>query len=190
MKLSLSRYTLILIVFLVPPKQAAFASPANAEAGNTGHHFICNTGYTLQKCQADIAVLGKALAKYPLTELGEWTWILVRSEDWKSIVVPRGMSSGTPAFTYYEKHETFIEEALVTQVSGRSAELLKEWGMSREDLLDSALAHELGHALCDEWEEGKANQVARMLQENKPFTCEFRRAKSTRSELKTRSPRR
>ena len=135
--------------------------------------FVCNTGYTPEKCRAHIEVLRKALARYPVAELGEWTWILVRSEDWKSIVVPRGLNPDSPAFTYYEKRETFLEEALVGDVPApRRIVLLNEWRMTLPDLLNFAIAHELGHALCNEKDEAKANRVARMLQEQKPFACE------------------
>jgi hypothetical protein len=154
------------------PAQSLSAGDSNANT--VAQHFVCNTGYTQQKCNEDMAVLRKALAKYSLTRLGEWTWILVRSEDWKPVVVPRRMRSETPAFSYLEKRETFIEEALVTQVPVRSAELLLEWRMSRPDLLDFAIAHELGHALCNETDEAKTNRTARMLQEHQPFACEFK----------------
>jgi hypothetical protein len=52
----------------------------------------------------------------------------VRSEDWKSILVPRGLDPNSPAFTYYDQHETFIEEALVAEVPGRRGKLLIDWG--------------------------------------------------------------
>jgi hypothetical protein len=154
---------------------------ASAQTNTTVQHFVCNSGFTLQKCKIDMAVLRRALAKYPVTELGEWTWILVRSEDWKRIVVPRGLAADSPAFTYYEKHETFIEEALVTEVPLRRGELLIEWKMSMQELLDFAIAHELGHALCNEKDEAKANRVAQMLREQKPFACEFKLASKVRS---------
>ncbi len=76
--------------------------------------FVCNTGYTQKQCNEDVLVLRKALANYPLTQLGDWTWILVRSGDWKAVLLPRGLDPHSPAFTYYPKRETFIEEALVT----------------------------------------------------------------------------
>lgn len=157
---------------------AAPSAPPQTTA--SAQHFVCNTGYTPEKCRTDIVVLQKALANYPLAELGEWTWVLVRSEDWKAIVLPRGIGRECPAFTYYEKRETFIEEALVTQVPGRRGELMLTWRMNSHDLLKYAIAHELGHALCNEKDEQKANRVARMLQERKPFACEFELASKDR----------
>lgn len=134
--------------------------------------FICNTGYTLEKCLQDIAILRKTVAKYPVAQLGEWTWILVRSDDWKPIVIPRGLNPDSPAFTYYQKRETFIEEALMADVPGRAGELIARWHMSIDRLRDLAVAHELVHALCGEKDEAKTIQAAQMLREGKPLTCE------------------
>ena len=152
--------------------QNVAVAPAAPQTHTTAQHFVCNTGYTPEDCGKDTAVLRRALAKYPVTELGEWTWILVRSEDWKRILVRIRLDPDSPAFTYYEGRETFIEEVLVAEVPERHRKLLLEWGMSIPNLLDFAIAHELGHALCNEKDEFKANKVARMLQEQKPFTCE------------------
>jgi hypothetical protein len=48
-------------------------------------HFVCDKGYTLKQCDEELVVLKKALAKYPIPELGEWTWVLVRCgvEVWR-----------------------------------------------------------------------------------------------------------
>lgn len=135
--------------------------------------FVCNTGYTLEKCRADIAVLRRTLAQYSVAQFENWTWILVRSEDWKAIVTPRGLDPDSPAFTYYAKSETFIEEALVAKVPGREDELIARWHMSVDRLRDLAIGHELGHSLCGEKEEEKANQVAKLLREGKPVFCEL-----------------
>src|ERR1700693_2800450 len=136
------------------------------------HHFVCNVGYTLEKCRQDIAVLERPLAKYPVAELGNWTWVLVRSEDWKAIHVTRGLDPDSPAFTFYPKRETFIEEALVTEVPGRGRELLLKWNMDRMGLLDLAIRHELGHALCNDANERNADRVANLLEQRKTISCQ------------------
>jgi len=38
-----------------------------------------------------MAVRSKALANYRASDLGEWTWVLVRSEHWKLILLARGL---------------------------------------------------------------------------------------------------
>ena len=162
-----------------------FQSQTVAKAGPVGapaQHFVCNIGFSLRKCQADMLVLRKTLAKYPAAELGEWTWVLVRSADWKYVVTPRGIDPDSPAFTYLPKRETFIEEALVATVPQRAGELMVRWQMSIDELLELAVAHELAHVLCNEPSEAKANRVARMLQDGKPLSCEERLAAKTRTE--------
>ena len=126
-------------------------------------------------------VLRKALANYPVAQLGNWTWILVRSENWKSILLPRGLDPDSPAFTFYPKRETFIEEALVTQVPVRDGELLLKWSMDRMGLLDLAIRHELGHALCNDANERNADRVARLLEQRKPVSCEAKAERRSRT---------
>lgn len=140
-------------------------------------HFVCNVGYSLSKCQVDMAVLRKTLAKYPVAELGEWTWVLVRSADWKYIVMPREIDPDSPAFTYLPKRETFIEEALVAIVPQRAGELIVRWQMSTDDLRELAVAHELAHVLCNETSEAKANRAAKELQDGKPLSCKCERGR-------------
>jgi len=134
--------------------------------------FVCNTGYREKRCREEMLVLRKALAHYPVAQLGNWTWILVRSEDWKAILLLRGLDPESPAFTFYPKRETFIEEALVTQIPVRDRELLLRWSMSRGSLLDLAVRHEMGHALCNDASERNADRVARLLEEKKTISCE------------------
>jgi len=134
--------------------------------------FVCNTGYKQKECNEETVVLRKALANYPVAQLGNWTWILVRSEDWKAIKLLRGLDPNSPAFTFTPKRETFIEEALVTQVPVRARELLLKWDMNRRGLLDLAVRHELGHALCNDANERNADRVARLLEQKKEISCE------------------
>ena len=143
--------------------------------------FVCNTGYSQTNCNEQVLVLRKALANYPVAQLGSWTWILVRSEDWKAILRSRSLDPDSPAFTYYPKGETFFDEALVTQVPARSPELLLKWNMDREGLLDLAIRHELGHALCNEPDERNAERVAKLLEQRKPVSCEAKAAAKQKS---------
>jgi hypothetical protein len=134
--------------------------------------FVCNTGYRQKQCDEEMVVLRKALANYPVAQLGNWTWILVRSEDWKAIVLPRGLDPDSPAFTFCQKRETFLEEALVTHVPVRGRELVLKWNMGTRDLLDLAIRHELGHALCNDANERNADRVARLLEQRKTISCQ------------------
>ena len=155
----------MLVGLLMASTGSKCASPKEPATSGSPQHFICNTGYTLEKCHKDVAVLRKALEKYPVGQLGEWTWVLVRSSDWHAIQGPRGLDPNSPAFTYYAGRETFLEEALVAEVPWRCFDLKVSWGMSIEKLLDYAISHELGHALCNERNEAKADRAAKLIRE-------------------------
>jgi hypothetical protein len=116
-------------------------------------------------------VLRKALAKYPAAQPVAWTWVLLRSGDWKHLLQERGFDPNRPAFSFLPKRETFLDEALFVPVSTRGAELSALWHMTIEDLLDLAVRHELAHALCNEKDEAKANQVAQMLRDGISPSC-------------------
>jgi hypothetical protein len=82
------------------------------------------------------------------------------------------LDSNSPAFTYHPGKETFLEEALVAEVPRRCFDLKSAWGMSIEKLLDYAIAHELGHALCNERNEAKADRAAKLMREGNAPSCE------------------
>jgi hypothetical protein len=137
----------------------------------TQQKYVCSTGYTLKQCNEEMVVLKKALAKYPMPDLGEWTWVLVRSEYWKLILTTQTLNPGIPALTDTAARATFFDEALVAGASGRLSELMALWHMGRESLLDFAIRHELGHALCNDANEMDADRVARLLEQKKPISC-------------------
>jgi hypothetical protein len=118
-----------------------------------------------------MVVLRKALANYRASDLGDWTWVLVRSENWKLILLARGLDPAVPALTALDLRTTFFEEALVAGSSGRLSELMDIWHLGRQSLLDLAVRHELGHALCKDANERKAERVARLLEQRKPVSC-------------------
>jgi hypothetical protein len=73
------RRLLVVSLFLVAPRQ-----PASIAAPNL--HFHCNTGYNVRDCDVQLKQLGGVLVGMDLAPLGDWTWILVRSQDWKPIL--------------------------------------------------------------------------------------------------------
>ena len=144
---------------------------ASAQKQAPRQHFACNVGYTPRECRVIATVLRKAVARYPVDTLGEWTWILVRTEDWKQLLSERRFDSSHPVFSYLPKRETFLDGALVVRASVRGAELAVIWHMPIEDLLDLAIRHELAHALCNDPDETKANRGAIALKNGTPLSC-------------------
>lgn len=134
--------------------------------------FICNVGYELEECKVQLAMLQTVVEKYPTKALGEWTWVMVKSKDWEEIMVKFKLNPYSPAFTCLEKKVTFIEEAIVVSVPNRTYELVLKWHMGSKSLLDFAVAHEMGHAMCATAQEDKANRVAGLLQRSAPLSCQ------------------
>jgi hypothetical protein len=159
--------------FLLLAVSSLFPTPARTQTNTATQHFVCNTGYTLKQCQEAMDVLRRVLARYPAADLGEWTWILVRPEDWRFMLLKDGFNPDrSPAFTVLDKRETFFEGALVKKESFRGAQLRNLWRMPVEDLLDLAVRHEIAHALCNERNETKTRLAATALQQGKPLTCQ------------------
>ena len=154
---------------------ASVASPAVRTLGSDrsprAQQFVCAVGIPLEKCRQEMAVLRKVLTNYPSADLGQWNWVLVRSEYWKLLLIGRGFNSGVPALTALDAKTTFFEEALIAGPSGRVSELMDIWHADRDGLLDLAVRHELGHALCSEENERQADRVARLLKEKQPVAC-------------------
>ncbi len=122
--------------------------------------FVCNAGYTQPECDREMAVLKKVLEKYPVAKLGEWTWVIVQTDEWRPILQTRGLDPNTPALTYPAKRQTFLEQSLLLKTSVRGSALSERWQLSIEDLLDLAVRHELAHGLCNCFDEYKAVQIA------------------------------
>jgi hypothetical protein len=146
---------------------------ANAQPGPnpSGQHFICSRGFTFDQCRNQMAVLRRALDRYPVADLGKWSWVLVRTTDWKRILFDRGYDSTSPAFTSLPGKETFFDDALTTPESVRGIQLMEIWRMPVEELLDKAVRHELAHALCSEKDESKARAMEERLRSKAPLVC-------------------
>ena len=148
------------------------AVPASAQHPTPGPRFVCHTDYTPKECEAAVATLRRTLAFYSASVPADWTWVLVRTEDWKRLLLDRGFDPDNPAFTYFPKRETFLDGALLAKVSTRGVQLSLAWHMPIEELLDLALRHELVHALCNDRNETRANLGAVALKNGTALHCE------------------
>jgi len=132
---------------------------------------VCNTGYKISECRQQLSALRAALAPHPSQKLGPWTWVLVKSQDWKPIVQRMGGNAASPAFSVLEKRETFLEEALFVPVGSRQVELLRIWSIPVDKFLDIAITHELAHGICNDMNEARADAFGRLLREQKKAEC-------------------
>jgi hypothetical protein len=166
-------------VFSAYPLAAQTNGTASAQKQAPKQHFACNVGYTPRECQVAMTVLRKTLERYHVEALGEWTWVLVRTKDWKQLLLERRFNPNHPAFSYLPKRETFLDGALVVRSSIRGVELSAIWHMAIEDLFDLAIRHELAHALCNDPDETKAERAAIALKNGTPLSCRVTEQAST-----------
>jgi hypothetical protein len=158
------------------------ASPGTARAtALSGEEFHCHTGYPLEQCKKDIAQLKSVLTRYPIEALEHWTWILVRSEDWKPISRRLRLYPDSPAFTALEPRETFLEGALFLHDPERTSELMREWQRSIPALLELAVSHELGHAICEEPNEATADRFGEDLRKGQIPPCRVAKGARTKT---------
>jgi hypothetical protein len=171
----MSRRTLYL--FAVLSISIASFGPCQAqETGQRGsrQQFVCNTGFRADECHKAMTALRQVLARYNAEELGPWTWVIVRSDDWKDLMKARHFSSDAPAITYLTHRQTFFDAALFSKPSLRAMELDATWNMSMENLLDKAVRHEMAHALCGERSEVEAAKFENQLRDHVALACGVR----------------
>ena len=126
-RLSLSTAILTCAIQLAAPQTVSLTNPTREEAAQQApQHFVCNTGYSPQQCHTQMSVLSALLDKYGADRLGDWTWVLVKSDDWEALQRQHRMDPDSPAFTVLDRRETFFEEALVSTVTTRRVELIKQ----------------------------------------------------------------
>jgi hypothetical protein len=136
-----------------------------------GQQFVCVEPYAILECENQVVILQTALHRYGAENLGKWTWVLVHSEDWKPILERVHMDPNSPAFSILERHQTFFEDGLLVPKPGRRMELLQKWQTGFDEFLDLAVTHELGHALCNDPDERRADRFGKSLRQNQKPRC-------------------
>jgi hypothetical protein len=167
--------------------EAQSASHVNAlRARSTtpaGQEFFCVGPYSVPECETQTALLRAVLRKYDAERLGKWSWILIRSEDWKQIVFQLHVNSASPAFSHLENRQTFFDEALLVLQPKRELELIAKWNISFDRFLDFAVTHELGHAFCQESDEIKAERFGQRLRKSLATVCDTRKQHNLLAEV-------
>jgi hypothetical protein len=107
-------------------------------------HFVCNTGYSPAVCHVQVQQLAAHLLHYGEQLPRDWTWVLVRSQDWHVILLSLAIDPESPAFTVLEQRQTFLKEALLAPDAYSGAELLRTFKVPLDRILDVAITHELG----------------------------------------------
>ena len=133
--------------------------------------FFCTQDYDRQACLKDSIALRLALAPYPLDQVGAWSFVLASSGEWKNLVHGLGGDPTSPAFSIIEQGTTVVESSLFSATPSRKKELLLMFGVIGKALLDLAVTHEMGHAICHDQDERRADDYGRGLREKKPVAC-------------------
>jgi len=133
--------------------------------------FFCTQDYNRQACLNDSVALRASLSRYPLDRIGTWSYVLFPADNWKALVGSLGGNPVSPAFSIIEQRMTMIERSLFSAPASRSEELLQLFGFTGAALLDLAVTHELGHAICQDKDERHADEYGRGLRDRKPVGC-------------------
>ena len=134
-------------------------------------HFFCTNSYDSQACLKDSVALRYALASYPLKRLGTWSFLLVPVDDWRTLMRGLHLDPASPAFSNIDHHIIVLESSLITSSPIRDKNLLRTFGMIGNTLLDLVVTHELGHSICQDGDERRAEDHARELRRTKTVNC-------------------
>lgn len=131
----------------------------------------CQSSYQTTVCEKELEALRDALRQFPVDRLGSWNWVLIRSEEWRTLAGSLWLDPRSPAFTSLQDRATFLNEALISPDARYQAELIAAYRVPMHRLLHVAIAHELGHALCGVVDEGKAARLGERLSAGEAPEC-------------------
>ena len=144
--------------------------PANGSTPNSVQ-FLCSQKYDRTECVKDAAALRQAMAPYPVQLLEQWSFVLVPADDWKALVRSQGGDPVSPAFSMLEQRATLMDSSLFVGSATRNKELLERFGMIGAALVDLAITHEIGHGICQEKNERRADDYGKELRAGKTPDC-------------------
>jgi hypothetical protein len=133
--------------------------------------FFCTQDYNPVECGQDALELRRVLMTYPLERLGVWSFVLVPAYKWQGVIQSVGGPAHSPAFTILAQRTTVMESSLFSVTATRNDEFLHVFGVTGEALLEFAVNHELGHIVCHDQDERKADEYGRELRHTNTVDC-------------------
>ena len=107
------RVCLLSVVILYAACPLATAASRSAHVNSlVTQQFFCYAGLDHHECLQNIAKLQAELVRYSADLPRHWSWVIVGSEDWQSVVLKLHLDRRSPAFTDLKTRETFLEGAL------------------------------------------------------------------------------
>lgn len=150
---------------------------------NDAQTLYCDASYSVPECRRQMDVLSRALRPYPTALAPNWKWVLISAEDWKPLMTSFHLDIDSPAVTILDDDVTLLDESLIRPRPGRAAELINGFKIPMDQLLNVAISHELGHAMCHETNEVRADEIGRDLRKKiaarEPLTASCLRPVST-----------
>ena len=151
-------------------KMIAVRFPANGSTPNT-IQFLCSQKYDHADCVKDATALRQAMAPYPVQLLGAWSFVLVPADDWKPLVRGQGGDPVSPAFSMLDQRVTLLDASLFSGSATRNKELMQRFGLMGPQLVDLAVTHEMGHGICQEKDERRADGYGKDLRNGNIPDC-------------------
>jgi hypothetical protein len=137
--------------------------------------FFCTENYSREDCKNDIFILSQTLARYPLERLGSWSFVLASADEWEPLMSRLRLPPESPAFSVLGGNTTVFSQVLYSAPADRRTDLMKTLGVPVDQLLEFAVAHEIGHALCHELSEAKTAPFAEQLRAGHQPACPLRK---------------
>ena len=138
--------------------------------------FSCTTDYDPSQCLTSVALLAKVLERYPTQKMGQWTFVLAGSARWRQTVKELGGDPESPAFSELIARVTVLKDELFETSDSRQAMLARRFGLPPGSILDYAVTHEMGHAICGERQENLADKYGLDLRRGIAPTCNLSKA--------------
>jgi hypothetical protein len=151
-------------------KLVAVRFPATSSTPNAVQ-FLCSQKYDRAECVKDATALRQAIAPYPVELLGAWSFVLVPADDWKALVRGQSGDPVSPAFSMLDQRMTLLDGSLFVGSAIRNKELMERFGKIGPALVDLAVTHEMGHGICQEKSERRADDSGRQLRDGKTPDC-------------------
>ena len=85
----------------------------------------------------------------------------------------------SPAFSMLDQRVTLLDGSLFVASANRNKELLQHFAKVGPALVDLAITHEMGHAICQETNERRADDYGKELREGKIPDCSKRPGRET-----------
>jgi|SRR5438270_2949754 len=136
---------------------------------------FCEVSYKPQLCQDHARTLAVHLQKLPLNRVPGWKFVLVPSNAWPSLMTQIQGLADSPAFSALTVKTIVLEEALFAPSILRQEALMRSFYSHGEALIDIALSHELGHAICMDKDEVRADEFGKQLRAGNSPVCHKRR---------------